>query len=193
LRIISGSARDRRLLSPKNYRIRPTADRVKESLFNILSVLMGSFAECRVLDIFAGTGNLGIEALSRGAAQAVFVDSHKESAALAAQNLRLLGFTDRGRVLESEALSALRSLEKRDSTFSLVFIDPPYRQGLAEKVLEYLADSALIDDNSLVVAEISSGEVLPTAFGALREFDRRAYGDTAIAFFRRSGDSGLET
>lgn len=193
MRIISGSARGRRLLSPKNYRIRPTADRVKESLFNILSVLMGSFAECRVLDIFAGTGNLGIEALSRGAAQAVFVDSHKESAALAAQNLRLLGFTDRGRVLESEALSALRSLEKRDSTFSLVFIDPPYRQGLAEKVLEYLADSALIDDNSLVVAEISSGEVLPTAFGALREFDRRAYGDTAIAFFRRSGDSGLET
>jgi len=193
LRIISGSARGRRLLSPKNYRIRPTADRVKESLFNILAVLLGSFTECRVLDIFAGTGSLGIEALSRGAAQAVFIDSHRESAALVATNLRLLGFTDRSRVLESEALSALRSLEKREATFSLVFIDPPYRQGLAEKVLEYLAASALIDDDALVVAEISSGELLPTAFGALREFDRRVYGDTAIAFFRRTGDSGLET
>ena len=193
MRIISGSARGRRLFSPKDFRIRPTADRVKESLFNILSVLMGSFAECRVLDIFAGTGNLGIEALSRGAAQAVFIDSHRESAALVATNLRLLGFTDRSRVLESEALSALRSLEKREATFSLVFIDPPYRQGLAEKVLEYLAASALIDDDALVVAEISSGELLPTAFGALREFDRRVYGDTAIAFFRRTGDSGLET
>jgi len=192
LRVISGSARGRRLLSPKNYRIRPTADRVKESLFNILSVLMGSFAECRVLDIFAGTGNLGIEALSRGAAQAVFVDSHKESAALVATNLRLLGFTERGRVLESEALSALRSLEKREATFSLVFIDPPYRQGLAEKVLEYLAASALIDDNSLAVAELSSGEVLPTAFGALREFDRRVYGDTAIAFFRLTGKNSTD-
>jgi 16S rRNA (guanine966-N2)-methyltransferase len=183
LRIISGSARGRRLLSPKNYRIRPTADRVKESLFNILSVLMGSFAGCRVLDIFAGTGSLGIEALSRGAAQAVFIDSHRESAALVAKNLQLLGFTDRGRVLESEALSALRSLEKKELTFSLVLIDPPYRQGLAERVLEYLAVSALIDENSLVVAEISSGEALPGAFGALREFDRRDYGDTAIVFF----------
>ena len=187
MRIISGSARGRRLLSPKNYRIRPTADRIKESLFNILSVLLGSFAGSRVLDIFAGTGNLGIEALSRGAAQAVFIDSHKESAALVAKNLRLLGFSDRGRVLESEALSALRSLGKQAATFSLVFIDPPYRQGLAEKVLEYLAASALIDEDSLVVAETSSDEVLPTAFGPLQEFDRRVYGDTAIAFFTRKG------
>jgi 16S rRNA (guanine966-N2)-methyltransferase len=193
LRIISGSARGRRLLSPKNYRIRPTADRIKESLFNILSVLMGSFAGCSVLDVFAGTGNLGIEALSRGAAQAVFIDSHKESADLVAKNLGLLGFSDRGRVLESEALAALRSLEKKEALFSLVFIDPPYRQGLAEKVLECLAVSALIDDDSLVVAEISSGEVLPKAFGALQEFDKRVYGDTAIAFFRRTWDSGPET
>jgi 16S rRNA (guanine966-N2)-methyltransferase len=154
---------------------------------------MGSFAGCRVLDIFAGTGNLGIEALSRGAAQAVFIDSHRESAALVAKNLRLLDFTDRGQVLESEVLAALRVLEKKEATFSLLFIDPPYRQGLAEKVLESLAASALIDDTSLVVAEISSGEILPTAFGALREFDRRVYGDTAIAFFRRTGDSGLQT
>ena len=146
---------------------------------------MGSFAGCRVLDIFAGTGNLGIEALSRGAALAVFVDSHKESAALVAKNLRLLDFTDRGRVLEREALAALRSLEMSEAAFALVFIDPPYRQGLAEKVLQYLAASALIDDHSLVVAEFSAGEVLPTTFCSLREFDRRVYGDTAIAFFAR--------
>ena len=183
MRIISGSARGRRLLSPKHQRIRPTADRVKESLFNILSVLMGSFTGCRVLDIFAGTGNLGIEALSRGAAQAVFVDSHKESADLVVKNLRLLGFTDRSRVLESEALSTLQYLEKKETAFAVVFIDPPYRQGLAEQVLDYLATSALIDDSSLVVAEFSAGEVFPTTFCSLREFDRRVYGDTAIAFF----------
>jgi len=148
---------------------------------------MGSFAGCRVLDIFAGTGNLGIEALSRGAAQAVFIDSHRESAVLVANNLRLLGFSDRGRVLESEALAALRTLEKKEATFSLVFIDPPYRQGLADEALARLAASALIDEDSLVVAETSSDEILPTAFGALQEFDRRVYGDTAIAFFTRKG------
>ena len=185
MRIICGSARGRRLHSPKNRMIRPTADRVKESLFNILSVILGGFDRCRVLDIFAGTGNLGLEALSRGASLAVFIDNHKESVALVAKNLRMLVFTDRGRVLERDALSALHHLEKREVPFHLVFIDPPYRQGLAESVLAYLAASTLIDDNSLVVAEISSAELLPPAFEALREFDRRVYGDTAIAFFRR--------
>lgn len=185
MRVISGTARGRRLLSPKSSRVRPTADRVKESLFNILQVVAGDLAGSRVLDIFAGTGNLGIEALSRGAALALFIDSHKESALLVEKNLRLLGFADRGRVLEREALAALRSLEKREAPFQLVFIDPPYRQGLAQQVLEYLAGSSLLDENSLVVAEVFSREELPTAFGPLREFDRRVYGDTALAFFRR--------
>jgi 16S rRNA (guanine(966)-N(2))-methyltransferase RsmD len=164
--------------------VRPTADRVKESLFSILQALPISFAGCRVLDVFAGTGNLGLEALSRGAAFAVFVDSHKESVALVEKNLRMLGFGDRGRVLEREALSALRSLEKREEPFQLVFIDPPYRQGLAEKVLGFLATSALIDSRSLIVVESASRELLPTEFGPLREFDRRVYGDTAVSFFR---------
>lgn len=193
MRIISGSARGRRLLSPKDSRVRPTADRVKGSLFNIMQVLLASFAGFRVLDIFAGTGNLGLEALSRGAASAVFIDSHKESAALVEKNLKLLGFGDRGRVLEREALPALRSLEKRETPFNLVFVDPPYRQGLAEKVLEFLATSALIDARSLVVVELSSRELLPTEFGALREFDRRVYGDTAVAFFRRPAVIELNT
>jgi 16S rRNA (guanine966-N2)-methyltransferase len=185
LRVISGSARGRRLFSPKNSLIRPTADRVKESLFNILNSFIAGYDDCRALDIFAGTGNLGIEALSRGAANAVFIDSHKGSVALVIKNLRMLGFADRGRVIERDAISALRSLEKRELPFQLLFIDPPYRQGLAERVLEYLAASNLLDERSLVIAEISSGELLPTAFDKLTEFDRRVYGDTAIVFFRR--------
>jgi len=166
--------------------IRPTADRVKESLFNILVVILGGFDRCRVLDIFAGTGNLGIEDLSRGAAQAVFIDNHKESVTLVLKNLRLLGFEERSRIIEKEAIPALHFLEKREDPFQLVFIDPPYRQGLAEKVLEFLASSNLIDEYSLVIVETSSNELLPTAFDNLREFDRRVYGDTAIAFFRRT-------
>lgn len=184
MRIISGSARGRRLLSPKNFRIRPTADRVKESLFNILTVLMGSFVQCRALDIFAGTGNLGIEALSRGASHAVFVDSHKDSITLINKNLRLCGFVERARVINAEAVAGLGLLEKGEAPFQLVFIDPPYRKGHAERTLEYLAASALIGGGSLVVVEIASDEVLPPEFGSLKEFDRRVYGDTVIAFFR---------
>jgi 16S rRNA (guanine(966)-N(2))-methyltransferase RsmD len=187
LRIISGSARGRRLLSPPNYRIRPTADRVKEALFNILGNHLDGFDCCRVLDIFAGTGNLGIEALSRGAAQAIFIDNHKESSALVLKNLRLLGFEEKARVLEKEAIPALCYLEKREDPFHLVFIDPPYRLGLEEKVLDYLSASALIDENSLVIVEFSSDEVIPKEFASLREFDRRAYGDTAIALFHKTG------
>jgi 16S rRNA (guanine(966)-N(2))-methyltransferase RsmD len=185
LRIISGSARGRRLLTPKNALIRPTADRVKESLFNILNSLIAGYDSCRALDIFAGTGNLGLEALSRGAACACFIDSHKESVSLVMNNLRMLGFIDRGRVIEREALPALKSLGKREAPFQLVFVDPPYRQGLSEKVLEFLASSSLVDENSLVIVETSSKELLPTAFDNLREFDRRVYGDTAIVFYRR--------
>jgi 16S rRNA (guanine966-N2)-methyltransferase len=186
VRIISGSARGRRLLTPGNYRIRPTADRIKESLFNILTVQLGNFAGRRVLDIFAGTGNLGIEALSRGAVEAVFIDEDRQAASLLGKNLELTGFSGKGRIVQKEALSALRSLEKHAGTFGLVFLDPPYRQGLAGLVLEFLASSALVDDDSLVVAETAAKEELPDQFGALREFDRRVYGDTALHFFMRN-------
>jgi 16S rRNA (guanine(966)-N(2))-methyltransferase RsmD len=184
LRVIGGTARGRRLLAPKNRLIRPTSDRVKESLFNIVSVLLGSFEGCCVLDIFAGSGALGVESLSRGAASAVFIDRDKEAAALIRKNLKMCGFSDRARVLERDALPALTLLGRSEPPFRLVFIDPPYGLGLAEKVLGYLAGSPLIDENTVVVAEISSKEPLPAAYGPLSLFDRRVYGDTAIAFFR---------
>lgn len=189
MRVIAGSARGRRLLTPKGDRTRPTADRVKESLFNILAVLLGDFSSLRVLDLFAGTGNLGIEALSRGAADALFIDENREAASLVNRNLELTGFTDRGRVIRKEALAALKSLQKSESPFDLVFLDPPYRQGLSEQVLELLAVSPLIGESSVVVAETAAREELPEAFGSLGRFDRRVYGDTAISFFMLKKES----
>jgi 16S rRNA (guanine966-N2)-methyltransferase len=183
VRIIAGSAKGRRLFSPKGSRIRPTSDKVKEALFNILNGMIDSFSDCVVLDIFAGTGNLGIEALSRGAADAVFIDSHPDSVVLVKKNLALSGFSGRSRVVLREAVAALKSLGETDRTFQLVFIDPPYHQELLEKVLEFLANSHLLAENSLVVAEFSTKEKLGTSFGSLREIDRRTYGDTALAFF----------
>ena len=183
MRIIAGTAKGRRLISPMGSRIRPTSDKVKEALFNILNGITGSLSGFTVLDIFAGTGNLGIEALSRGAAEAVFIDNHRDSIALVKKNLDLTGFSDRGRVVLREAVAALKILEETNNPFQLIFLDPPYHQEMLERVLQHLASSRLVDENTLVVAEFSPKEKLETSFGSLREFDRRIYGDTALAFF----------
>lgn len=184
MRIISGSARGRRLLAPKGNRTRPTSDRVKESLFNILTVLKGDFAGKRVLDLFAGTGNLGIEALSRGADHAVFIDDNREAAALVRKNLALAGYAERGRVLHKDVLAALKLLNESGASFGIVFIDPPYGMGLSAQVLEFLSASAIIDEQSVIVAETAAREELSDSFGMLREFDKRVYGDTALTFYR---------
>jgi 16S rRNA (guanine(966)-N(2))-methyltransferase RsmD len=166
-------------------RVRPTADRVKEALFSILTSLVGDFSGLRVIDIFAGSGSLGIEALSRGCAQVVFIDSHRESVAAIRENLHDLGFLPQSRIMAKEAVSALTTLEETEQPFGLVFLDPPYREGLAVKILERLALSPLVADETIVIAEFARDEDIPTSYGRLAEFDRRAYGDTALAFFQK--------
>jgi|GEM_PF-27067 len=182
MRVIAGSARGRNLIAPKNMRVRPTADRVKEALFSMLVSRLGEFEEMRVLDIFAGTGNLGIEALSRGAGYAVFIDSHRESADIIRKNLELTRFADRSKVVFQEAAAALKWLAQGEAPFHLVFLDPPYHEGHTTRVLELLADSPLVDAGTTIVAEFSSKEEVPSSFGRLRETERRVYGDTALSF-----------
>lgn len=170
-------------------RVRPTADRVKEALFSAIVSREGSLTGKRVLDLCAGTGSLGIEALSRGAGGATFVDNHRESAALIARNLELAGCGGKGRVLQREALTALRELAERGEGFDLVFLDPPYRQGLSAQLLDALAGSRLLGEGSLVIAEIATGEELPETFGPLRQCDRRRYGDTTVVLFEVEGSA----
>jgi len=183
LRVIGGSARGRRLHTPRGLTVRPTSDKVKESLFNILSNTLGSLDGCAVLDIFAGTGNLGIEALSRGAKNAVFIDSSRNSTALISQNLSLTGFADRSQVILKDFSQALGLLESAGRIFQLVFLDPPYQKGLIEKCLEQLQKSSIIDLETVVVAEFSSREDIADIHGCLQQIDKRIYGDTALAFF----------
>lgn len=185
MRVIGGTARGRRLAAPRGERVRPTADRVKEALFSILTSLLGNLEGLRVLDIFAGTGSLGIEALSRGCREAVFVDSHRESAAVIRQNLTQLGLIDRSRVILKDADSAIQSLAGNTTPFQIIFLDPPYRLGLAEKVLTQLAASPFVAGETIIVAESDPGEHLPDSYGPLFQFDRRVYGDTALTFFQK--------
>ena len=129
MRVITGSARGRRLKELEGQETRPTTDRVKESIFNIIQFdVEGS----RVLDLFAGTGQLGIEALSRGAAAAVFVEQRRDAAALVRENLKITGLTDRARVVNGEALSYLASAGEK---FDIIFLDPPYAAKLWKPAL----------------------------------------------------------
>jgi 16S rRNA (guanine(966)-N(2))-methyltransferase RsmD len=143
----------------------------------------GPLDGCTVLDLFAGSGNLGIEALSRGAAEAVFIDSARDAAAIIARNLESTGFRERGLIVSRDFRSAITSLESADRRFGLIFIDPPYRKGLVEKALNLLSQSTLLEDGAVVIAEFYAREELGEDFGRLHRIDERSYGDTALAFF----------
>jgi len=180
VRVIGGSAGGRKLVTPKGDRVRPTADRVKEALFSILLSRCGSLNGKIVLDLFAGTGNLGIEALSRGAARSTFVDNHPRSRETIRKNLDLTGLAERAEVVSLDVLTALQRLTREQRSFDLVFIDPPYKElELMQRVLRQLAECRLTTKSGLIVLESASKSV-PVLPDGLVMLERRNYGDTAV-------------
>ncbi len=177
MRIISGFAKGQTLATPSNDRVRPTTDRVRESLFAIL----GRFDEAVVFDGFAGTGALGCEALSRGADFAYFADKHSASIALVEENLERIGATELAKVLAMPFERALTQLEHEPD---VVFLDPPYDQGLAQAALETMSQAAKITTACLVVVEQSTDEE-PAEHAEFDLDDERIYGSTRIRFLLR--------
>jgi 16S rRNA (guanine966-N2)-methyltransferase len=184
MRVVGGELKGRNIVAPVSRDIRPTADRLRESVFNILvHAYDDPFQDARVLDLFAGTGALGIEAISRGAVFTLFVDNGAEARALLRNNVEAL------------ALGGVTKVYRRDATdlgpahpmepFSLVFLDPPYGQGLAEKALASLCNGGWLKPNALLVVE----EAKAAAFAApdgYEELERRAYDDTEFVFLQAS-------
>jgi 16S rRNA (guanine966-N2)-methyltransferase len=181
MRISSGTAKGRRLRSPTGG-VRPTSDRVKEALFNALAPRL---AEARILDLFAGTGALGIEALSRGAARAVFVERDPRAAAATRRNLAAAGFEDRAEVRRAVLPGALDVLEREGAVFDLIVLDPPYGQALADRTLRRLAASPLLAPDGLIAAEGHWRDDPGEIPGLMRTRDAR-YGETGLWFYQRS-------
>lgn len=179
MRIIAGSFKGRRLATVRG-KIRPTSDKVREAVFNILGPAV---TEARVLDLFAGTGALGLEALSRGANAAVFVEDHAASLAVLRRNIETLGLTDRVEVLPLPVKAGLKKLTARQAEFELAFLDPPYGGGLAAAALKDLAAARILSPSAWVVAEHSRREALPEAVDTLALMELRRYGDTQVAFY----------
>ena len=188
MRITGGSARGRKLLPPKSNQIRPTCDRVREALFSILGPrLQGA----RVLDCFAGTGALGIEALSRGAEFALFVDQSLEAGRLIESNLRATIANPRAAFerLNLATATTLRPVLRHlpaASRFGCIFMDPPYRKDLALRVLGMIDQDDILAPEGIVVAEEQFQVTLPQRIGTLHLLDYRRYGETGLWFFQRN-------
>jgi 16S rRNA (guanine966-N2)-methyltransferase len=184
MRVVGGRLRSRALAAPKSDAIRPTADRLRQALFNILEHSYGDpVSGARVLDLFAGTGALGIEAVSRGAAFALFVDDGVEARALLRDNVETLGLGGVTRIFRRDATNLGPAYPVEP--FALVFLDPPYGKGLAEKALVAARDGGWLTPNALVVVEESAAANFIAPAG-LRELERRRYDDTEFVFLRKN-------
>ena len=180
MRIIAGEARGRTIVTPAGRHTRPTLDRVRENLFNMLQ---SEIPECRVLDLFAGSGALSLEALSRGASFAVLVDSDRNANTVQKKNIEALRFSSRTRVFHSDWRKALEKLRSEKESFDLVFLDPPYAMQDLTEVFSQLIP--VIHENSLVILEHEAGARInvPDRFSEIRQ---RAWGYCAVSFYRLS-------
>jgi len=183
MRIISGTSKGRRLATPKSQAIRPTSDRVKESIFNIL----GAEVEGKViLDLFAGTGNLGIEALSRGAKRVLFVEKGRQALKLIQRNLSLFGMRERSEIFPRDVSRAIGILNQRGESFDLILMDPPYEKGLIQKTLLKLHSHRIYHEDSILVIEHDRREPIPERVEGWALIRQRSIGDTVISFLAPS-------
>jgi 16S rRNA (guanine(966)-N(2))-methyltransferase RsmD len=182
MRITGGAARGRALRAPRGSKVRPTADKVRAAIFNILAS-RGSIAGGCWLDLFAGTGALGLEALSRGATRVTFIDDSRESCRVVRENLERSGFADQAEVHKLPLPGGLRRFGLRNERFDGAFVDPPYRRGLSQRTLQALAESALLMPGAWVVVEHAADEALADRYGALRLDNSRHYGSTGVSLY----------
>ncbi len=186
MRVITGSARGRRLKELEGMETRPTTDRVKEGLF---SALQFDIEGRKVLDLFAGTGQLGIECLSRGAASAVFVDKRPDAARLTKENLKLCDLTDRARVTAGDSMEFLKAAREK---FDLIFLDPPYEAELLEGAIAHIARYDLLNPHGIMAAEHPVDKALPALSAPYRMGRTYRYGKIAVTLYHRDGNEEAE-
>lgn len=178
MRVISGSARGMKLRAPKGISTRPTVDRIKESLFNIIA---NDLSDISFLDLFSGSGGIGIEALSRGAKSAVFVDSDYESVKIIEDNIISAKMMDRSTVLKSDVQTAVAKLKKDGKKFDIIFMDPPYSKGLVQKTVSTVFDAGILKKDGFIIAEQPIEEALPNVDG-FNVFRVKEYKITKMTF-----------
>ena len=180
MRVISGTFKGRKLASFRGQCIRPTSDRVREAIFNILTI---NWEGKEVLDLFAGTGGLGIEALSRGARRVFFIENDPRAILVLEKNIKALNLTSQCELVKLSVEEGIRVVGKRGWKFDIAFLDPPYSKGLAESTLHLIAESDMLKEDGMVIVEHHYKETLLDRYQGLQMGDRRKYGSTGVSFF----------
>lgn len=180
LKIVGGALKGRRLKTYKGNVIRPTSEKIREAIFDILTSF---FPEGAVLDLFAGTGSMGIEALSRGMRKAVFVEDNPRIISLLRKNISACQIEDRVELITLSVTKGLKLLQSRDDKFRIIFLDPPYEGNWVGRTLLNISDAHIVTNDGIVIAEHSSKEMVKSSYGNLVLDDRRKYGQTEVSFF----------
>ncbi|SHJ55207.1 16S rRNA (guanine(966)-N(2))-methyltransferase RsmD [Clostridium cavendishii DSM 21758] len=181
MRIISGKAKGRKILSPATNETRPTLDRIKESIFNIIQ---GYIIDSVVIDVFAGTGSLGLEAASRGAKEVYLIDKSPVTYPLLKQNIENLKFEDVCTSVNTDAYSALRSFASKGVVFDLIFIDPPYMKDLIPEAMEIVDKNKMLHEDGIIVCKIDTSEEIFEGTENIKLVDKRKYGNTTVCFYK---------
>lgn len=181
MRVISGKARGHTLRSPAGLDTRPTTDRVKEAIFNIIQTRLH---DSLVIDIFAGSGSLGIEALSRNANKAYFIDKSRASRKAISDNLEKTNLVDRAEIICLDALMGIEKLGKKGIKAKIIFLDPPYSKGFIRATLEKIFSSNILMEDSIVILEHSKKDEVPNKIYNLVKYRTNTYGDVAVSFYQ---------
>ncbi len=181
MKITGGKERSRLIKIPKTKDIRPTLDIARKAIFDILQE---EIAGKDVLDLFSGSGAIGLEAISRGANSACFVEREKSCIIAIRENIRLLGYEDRAFVIFDDVFKALRDLDKSKKSFDIVIMDPPYRKSIEKKALLKISSYDIIKPSSLIVVEHFKTEQIPDCIGIFRLYKRSSYGDSVLSFYK---------
>jgi len=184
MRVLAGAYKGRRLVTPRGSTTRPTADQVRIAL---MDTLMPRLPGARVLDLFAGAGGVGLEALSRGAAHATFVERDSRAVEALRRNVETLGVAAYARIERADVRTALDRLARAGAVFDIVFLDPPYDEDLVTPALEWLGASATVVPDALVIAQHLTKQAPAETFGRLRAYRTRRFGETTLTFFRAGG------
>ncbi len=180
MRVIAGEFRGRRLDRIEGTDIRPTSDKVKEALFSILG---NAVIDCSFLDLFGGSGGIGIEALSRGAKHVVFIDADIRSIKVLKGNLRNLNITDKAEVFHTDYSTAISKLYKYGKLFDIIFIDPPYGKGFDKAALEEIYKNPILKESGLVIVEHDHKDDMPQSVGSICKYRTKHYGNTLLSFY----------
>jgi len=184
LRVITGKSKGRKLIAPKGLHTRPTTDNVKEAIFNILGEIK---CDSQVLDLFAGSGSIGIEFLSRGASRCYFIDNDINSIKSIRENLERTRLVDQAFAYKNTAEKAIRILSSRGIVFDYIFLDPPYERDLLIPILENISINKILDCKGIIIAEHEGKITLPDRIDTLIKKDSRTYGGTKISFYTIGG------